>query len=103
MQARNRRRPRRRRLTPAILFAVVALTVFVIASPAVAKPAHVTHAAGATLSVAGTIAIVVIAACGALALVLLAFLTGRRGGEQQSVAVLKPKRVRHTTRHRAAA
>ena len=103
MQDRSRRRPRRRRLTPAILLAVVALTVLVVASPAVAKPAHVSHAAGATLSVAGTIAIVAIAVCGALGLVLLAFLTGRRESEGQSAPIRKQARVRHTARHSAAA
>jgi hypothetical protein len=103
MQARNRRRPRRRRLTAAILLAVVTLTVLVVASPAVAKPVHLSHAAGATLSVAGTVAIVVIAVCGALALVLLAFLSGRRDSEAQSDPIRQPEPVRHTFRHRAAA
>jgi protein-S-isoprenylcysteine O-methyltransferase Ste14 len=103
MQDRSRRRPRRRRLTAAILLAVVALTILVVASPAVAKPAPVSHAAGAQLSVAGSIAILVIAACGALALMLLAFFTGRRESAQQGVAVAKPKRMRPTARHRAAA
>jgi hypothetical protein len=103
MQDRSRRRPRRRRLTAAILLAVVALTILVVASPAVAKPANVSHAAGAQLSVAGSIAIVVIAVCGALGLVLLAFLTGRRKSEQQGVAVAKPKRMRQTARHHVAA
>jgi hypothetical protein len=103
MQDRSRRRPRRRRLTAAILLAAVTLAALVVASPAVAKPAHIARTAGATLSVAGTIAIVVIAVCGALALVLLAFLTGRRESEPQSAPIRPPKRVRRTARHSAAA
>ena len=77
MEARSRRKSRRTRWTPAILLAAVALTLLIVASPAVAKPAHAAQAHGASLSPAGTIAVLVIAACGAIALVLLAFLSGR--------------------------
>ena len=77
MEARSRRKSRRTRWTPAILLAAVALTMLVVASPAVARPAHVAHAHGAALSTAGMIAILVIAAGCAVALVLLAFLSGR--------------------------
>ncbi len=77
MEAHNRRKSRRTRWTPAILFAAVALTMLVVASPAVARPAHIAHSHGAALSTAGLIAVLVIAACGALALVLVAFLSGR--------------------------
>ena len=91
MEARSRRRPRRRRWTPALLLAVVALTVLVVASPAVAKPGHVAPAPGATLTTAGMIAVIVIAACAALALVLLASLTGRqKRGVQTQIGRLEP-------------
>ena len=77
MQARSRRKSRRSRWTPAILFAAVALVMLVVAGPAVAKPAHVALSHGAALSAAGMIAVVVVAVCGALALVVLAYLSGR--------------------------
>jgi protein-S-isoprenylcysteine O-methyltransferase Ste14 len=103
MDAHSRRRPRRTRWTPAILFAAVALTVLAVAGPAVARPAHMAHAHGATLSVAATVAILAIAACIALALLLLAFFTGRRDTEDRVTQIGTPQRVRHHDRERAAA
>jgi hypothetical protein len=102
MEARDRRRPRRRRLTAALLLAVVALGVIVVASPAVAKHGHVADSPGAALSTAGTIAVIVVAACAALALVLLACLFARR--EHPAQAELGHLRaVPRGTGHRAAA
>ncbi len=98
MEDRSRRRPRRRRWTPAILLAVVALTVLVVASPAVARPAHMAHAHGATLSAPGTIAIVVIALCAALALVLAAFFSGQERSPR--VETSRPKPVSRSCRPR---
>jgi protein-S-isoprenylcysteine O-methyltransferase Ste14 len=98
MEARSRRRPRRRRWTPAILLAAVALTVLVVASPAVARPAHMAHAHGATLNSAGTIAIVVIAVGAALALVLVAFLSGRQERSPR-METSRPKRVSRSASH----
>jgi protein-S-isoprenylcysteine O-methyltransferase Ste14 len=102
MEARSRRKSRRTRWTPAILLAAVALTMLVVASPAVAKPAHIAHAQGAALSAAGMIAVLVIAACGALALVLLAFLSVRPQ-RSRSVEISAAKTVSRGADHRAAA
>jgi len=99
MEALSRRRPRRRRWTPALLLAVVALTLLVVASPAVARPAHFTPPANAALSAAGTIAVIAVAVCVALALVLLAFVMGRGAVSSQGAAIPKPQRVRRHTRH----
>jgi peptidoglycan/LPS O-acetylase OafA/YrhL len=101
MEGRSRRRPRRKRWTPALLLALVAVTVLVLASPAVAKPAHVSHFPGATPTVAGTVALLAIAACGALALVLLAVLSGRRERSGKTTEVRAPKRATGT--HQSAA
>jgi hypothetical protein len=102
MEARSRRKSRRTRWTPAILFAAVALTMLVVASPAVARPVHTAHTAGAALSTAGMIAVIVVAVCGALALVLLAFLSGRPERRPQ-VKLSTAKTVNRGTGHRAAA
>ena len=102
MEARSRRKSRRTRWTPAILFAAVALTMLVVASPAVARPAHVAHTHAAALSTAGMIAVLVIAACGALALVLLALLSGRPERSPQ-VEISAAKTVSRGAGQRAAA
>ena len=102
MEARSRRKSRRTRWTPAILFAAVALTMLVVASPAVAKPAHVAHTHGAAFSTAGMIAVLVIAAGSALALVLLAFLSGRPE-RSRPVEISAAKTVSHGAGHRATA
>jgi hypothetical protein len=102
MEARSRRKSRRTRWTPAILFAAVALTMLVVASPAVAKPAHIAHTHGVALSTAGTIAVMVIAVSGALALVLLAFLS-RRPQRSRSVEIRPAKAASRDAGHRAAA
>jgi nitrate reductase gamma subunit len=102
MEARSRRKSRRTRWTPAILFAAVALTMLAVAGPAVAKPAHVAQSHGASLSAAGMIAVLAVAACGALALVLLAFLSGRPERRPQ-VKLTAVKTMSRDTGHRAAA
>jgi hypothetical protein len=102
MEARSRRKSRRTRWTPAILLAAVALTMFIVASPAVAKPAHIAHAQGAALTTAGMIAVVVIAVGGALALVLLAYLSGRPKRTRQ-VEISTAKTLSRNTGRRAAA
>jgi hypothetical protein len=102
MEARSRRKSRRTRWTPAVLFAAVASTLLVVASPAVAKPAHIAHAHTAAVSTAGLVAVLVIAACGALALVLLAFLSGRPERRSQ-VKTGVAQTASRGTGHRAAA
>lgn len=102
MEARSRRKSRRTRWTPAVLFAAVASTLLVVASPAVAKPAHIAHAHTAAVSTAGLVAVLVIAACGALALVLLAFLSVRPQ-RSRSVEIGAAKTVSRGADHRAAA
>lgn len=102
MEARDRRRPRRRRLTAALLLAVVALAVLIVASPAVAKPGHIAESPGAALSTAVMIAVIVVAGCAALALVLLTCFFARQ--ERPGRAELgQLKAVPHSTGHRAAA
>jgi hypothetical protein len=96
MEGRSRRRPRRKRWTPALLLAVMAVTLLVVAGPAVARPGHVSHVPGATLTVAGTLVLLAIAACGALALVLLAFLSGRRKATGRTTEVRAPRRAAGT-------
>ena len=98
MESRSRRRSRRSRWTPALLLAVVALTTLAVAGPAVAKHGHLSHASGATLSASGTIAVIVVAACAALALILLASLSGRHTpGARAEIGKLKtaPRGARH--------
>ena len=102
MEARSRRRPRRRRWTPVILLAVVALTFLAVAGPAVAKPGHVAPAPGAALTAAGTIAVMVVAACAALVLVLLACFFARQERTGQA-GLGRMRAVPRGTEHRAAA
>ena len=104
MQPITRRKPRRRRWTPAILLAVVAFTALVVASPAVAKPvSHAAHISGAALATPGMIAVIVIAVFGAASLVLFALLGTRRDGTVTSATVHRPRRVRREHRHSVAA
>jgi hypothetical protein len=72
---------------------MVAVTVLVVAGPAVARPGHVPHVPEAALTAAGTVALLVIAASGALLLVLLAFLSGRQRRSSQTPEVRAPKRA----------
>ena len=103
MQPTIHRKPRRGRWSPAILPAVVAFTALVVASPAVARPAHVAHLSGAALSTPGIIAVAFIAVFGALALVLFAVLGTRRGGTVTGATVHQPSRVRRAHRDSIAA
>ena len=104
MEALSRRRPRRRRWTPALLLAVVALAFLAVAGPAVAKPGHAVQAPGATLSAAGTIAVIASAVILAVALVAVAFLTGRREDRGNTVVELRgQKQVRRRAGHGVAA
>ena len=80
----------------------MALTTLVVSSPAVARPTHVIRTHGAALSPAGTIAVLIIAACGALALVLLAFLSGRPERSARA-GISKATTVSRGAGHRAAA
>jgi hypothetical protein len=100
MESRSRTRSRRSRWTPALLLAVVALTTLAVAGPAVAKP--LSHASGATLSASGTIAVIVVAACAALALILLASLSGRHTPEAHA-EIGKLKVAPRDAGHRIAA
>ena len=103
MQPTIHRKPRRGRWSPAILPAVVAFTALVVASPAVARPAHAAHVSGAALSTPGVIAVAVIAVFGAVALVLLALLSTHRERTVTSAIVHRPRRVRRTHRRSIAA
>ena len=86
------------------MLAVVAFTALVVASPAVAKPAvHGAHVSGAALTTPGMIAVIVIAAFGAVVLVVLALLSGRRDSTVTSATVHQPARVRRTRHHSIAA
>lgn len=102
MEAHSRRRPRRKRWTPALLLAVMAVVVLVVAGPAVAKPAHVSHVPGATATVAGTVALLAIAACGALALVIFALIYHRQERRGRATALHTPDRATDTRQSAAA-